>query len=251
VPLAALLLSFAGGRADAQPSPLWDHYKVYDAQPKLTQGLFVGLRDQFTQSTHQVLFLDLFANPVEKQHGAAVFPIIRPELHYAWWAISPQPFSIDVIARNQFGDQPIHVGQAVYLLNPANKNAPTGTPLPEANHYKCYECSGQPITTTLVLTDQFMTRTASSLLPRYFCTPVEKQLQGGAFYPMLDPRQHYTVYEINDAGANFNARIADQFVPDLQILMTRDRWLMVPTDKAFPPTSTKSDTWGRLKQLYR
>jgi hypothetical protein len=249
--LLTLLLALAGGRADAQPSPLWDHYKVYDANPKITLGVPVTLRDQFMVSTHQVLFLDRFANPVQKEHGGVTFPINRPELHYTWWAISPEPFSIDVIARNQFGNLPLHVGQALYLLNPANKNAPAGTPLPVANHYKCYDCTGDPVNAALVLTDQFMTRTATSLVPRYFCTPVEKQVQEGTIYPMVDSRQHYTVYEIPDAGPIFPATISDQFVPFLQVNLSQDRWLMVPTDKAFPPTDVKSSTWGRVKSIYR
>ena len=249
--LAVVLLAFAGGRAVGQPSPLWDHYKAYQVQPPLTHPTVVSLLDQFMQSTHQVDVLEWFANPVMKEHAGVKFPINRPELHYTWWRITQQPFTMDVIARNQFGDQPLRLGMSRYLLNPANKNAPAGVPLPLANHYKCYDCTGPVISVPLVLTDQFYTRNAVNLIPVFFCTPVEKRTQEGGIYPMTDPRQHYTVYDIGPETPIWPATIADQFIPVTPVQLTSDRLLMVPTDKSFPPTSTKPSTWGRLKQLYR
>lgn len=251
VPLLLLaVLAFAAGPATAQVPPHWDHYKVYQVESAVLHPTVVNLRDQFTFSAHQVHAMEWFANPVEKNHAGILYPITRPELHYAWWRIDPLPFSIDIIASNQFGDHPLHVGDARYLLNPATKNAPAGSPIPPANHYKCYSCIGQPLTAPLILTDQFNQRTASQLIPVFFCTPVEKKTSSGQVYPILDPEQHYVVYDIGPGPGAYPAHVVDQFV-DTQILMTADRFLMVPTRKHFPPTEAKSSTWGRLKQLYR
>lgn len=251
VPLLLLaVLAFAAGSATAQVPPHWDHYKVYQVEAPVPYTTVVQLRDQFGFSTHATHLMDWFANPVEKNHAGRIFPITHPELHYSWWRIDPQPFSIDIIASNQFGDHPLHVFDAKYLLNPATKNAPVGAPIPPANHYKCYSCAGQPLTAPLFLRDQFYQRNASQLIPVFFCTPVEKQTSSGQVYPMLDPDQHYVVYDIGPGPGAFPAHVVDQFV-EAQILMTADRFLMVPTLKHFPPTDVKSSTWGRLKQLYR
>jgi hypothetical protein len=219
----------------------------------LSTSTTVTLLDQFMRSTNQVSQLEKFANPVQKEHHGQTFPINRPELHYSWWRISPDPFSIPIIAKNQFGDQPLTVLSSRYLLNPAKKNAPSTLPIPVANHYKCYDCQGQPITlpAPITLTDQFYTRTAQTLVPRFFCTPVEKRTQEGLIYPMTDPRQHYTVYEIQPGFQIWPALISDQFITDRNVELQNDRYLMVPTDKTFPPTDTKSSSWGRLKQIYR
>jgi len=250
---ALLLPAFAlvGGRATAQVDPAWDHYKVYDAQPKVTFTMPVVLVDQFQQTLTTVEFLDRFANPVEKDHAGVIFPIQHPELHYSWWKVAEQPYSAAVIASNQFGDQPLQIGPLLYLLNPANKNAPTGAPLPIGNHYTVYACTGDPMVVPLVLTDQFYTRTSNMLIPTYFCVPAEKRTSDGILHPILDAAQHYVVYEIEANEATFPATISDQFLPESSILMANDRWLMVPTIKHLPPTETRSSTWGRLKQLFR
>ena len=250
----ALLIALAflpGGSAQAQVDPFWDHYKVYNANPKISVPIpAVTLIDQFGAYTHQVQYLDFFANPVEKRHGPLVFPIHRSELHYTWWRIDPQPFSKDVIAVNQFGEKTIHVGDAAYLLNPALKNAPQGFPLPTANHYKCYNCTGDPVIVDVFLQDQFYGRPAQVLSPRFFCTPVDK-IAFGQTHPMVDARQHYTVYDIDPGPPIFQAIIRDQFIlPDLTVQLNLDRFLMVPTDKVLP-TPTDQSTWGRVKGLYR
>jgi len=244
------LVAFTGGRATAQVDPNWDHYKVYDAQPKVTFTMPVVLLDQFQQALTVVQYLDRFANPVEKDHAGVIYPINHPELHYSWWKVADQPYSGAVIASNQFGDWPLQIGPLLYLLNPANKNAPAGAPLPVGNHYTVYACTGDPLAVPLVLTDQFYTRTSNMLIPTYFCVPAQKRTADGIVYPILDEAQHYVVYEIEANEAAYPAVIADQFLQDYPILMANDRYLMVPTIKQLP-TETNSSTWGRLKLLFR
>jgi len=251
--LFVALVAFTGGRAAAQVDPNWDHYKVYDAQPKVTFTMPVVLTDQFQQALTVVQYLDRFANPVQKDHAGVIYPINHPELHYSWWKVADQPYSGAVIASNQFGDYPLQIGPLLYLLNPANKSETAGVPpqFPFGNHYTVYACTGDPVVASLVLTDQFYTRTANVLIPTYFCVPAQKQTSNGAIYPILDEAQHYVVYEIEAYEATYPVTITDQFLQDFPILMANDRWLMVPTIKHLPPTETKSSTWGRLKQLFR
>jgi hypothetical protein len=249
--LLTTLLVLHAGRAHAQIDPNWDHYKAYIVAPLMQQFHSVELADQFGTTSNLVRQLEWFANPVEKQHGPAIYPINDPLLHYTWWQLAPQAFSKDVIAINQFGDQELHLSEAQWLLNPALKNAPTGTPLPLANHYKCYFCTGQPVSVPVTLTDQFFSRPALVAVPRYFCTPVEKRLLGGIVYPIVDPKQHYTVYDLGDWTTTiFPATIQDQFIANVQVQLNFDVRLMVPTEKSFPTDAGRS-TWGRLKTMYR
>jgi hypothetical protein len=251
--LCAALLAFAGGRAQAQGiDPTWDHYHGYLVLNQVLHNEQVTLTDQFGTRIERTFYLEWFANPTEKQHGTITYPINHPELHYAWWAITQQPFSKDVIATNQFGDQPIHIGQTSDLLNPAVKNAPTQTPPPIANHYLAYECTGPAIDVPLILTDQFGTRQAVHLVPRYFCTPCSKTGENSVVYPIVDPTQHYLVYDIDfiPPAQQFTATFTDQFVSVAPLQLSYDRLLMVPSLKSIP-TETHSDSWGRIKKLYR
>jgi hypothetical protein len=242
------LLVLPVGNAQAQPDLSWDHYKVYDVTPLTFPGQ-VTLLDQFGATTHQLIVLDWFANPVSKQHGAAFYGISRPDLHYTWWRLDPEVvLNKDLVAINQFGSQPLHIDRAVYLLNPALKNFQPGQPLPVANHYKCYACSGPPINTPVFLTDQFYSRPATVLSPRFFCTPVDKVFNGQV-HPMVNPNQHYTVYDIEPGPAIWPATFRDQFISS-SIDLRDDRLLMVPTEKVIP-TDADPTTWGRLKSYYR
>ena len=61
-----------------------------------------------------------------------------------------------------------------------------------------YPCQGNPINVPVFLTDQFLGRNAVVMVPRWFCAPAEKRTQFGQIYPIIDPRQHYTVYSIDN-----------------------------------------------------
>jgi hypothetical protein len=236
------------GNAQAQPDPSWDHYKAYDVTPLTFPGQ-VTLVDQFGATTHQTLFLDWFANPVAKQHGPAFYSINRPELHYSWWRLDPEvAVSKDLIAINQFGEQSLHLDRVVYLLNPALKNASPAVPLPVANHYKCYACTGPSVNTQVFLTDQFYSRPATVFNPRFFCTPTDKFFNG-QIDPMINHNQHYTVYEIDPGPQIWPATFRDQFM-GASIDLRDDRLLMVPTEKVIP-TDAGPTTWGRVKSQYR
>ena len=254
LPLASLVLAVTavvGGGAQAQVNPTWDHYKVYDVNPKPPGTLSVFLRDQFTQTTHQVVFLDRFMNPVEKTHllGGVTYPVHDSLLHYTWWRITDVPFDGTVTYQNQFGNGVAHIGPAQYLLNPALKNQ-VNLPLPLANHYQCYACQAPALTIPLRLVDQFDIWQIDQLLPRYFCTPTEKQVPSGQVYPIIDREQNYICYEFNPVDPNlFPAFLRDQFI-QTSAEIRPGHLLCVPTDK-LEVTKASHDTWGRLKQIYR
>jgi len=260
VPLAWITvaaLAVLPAPAGAQLNPLWDHYKVYLVNPPVTISIPpVTLIDQFTQFTHTVQQLERFANPTEKTvltpPPAVTYPINDPDLHYAWWRISPQPFTGLITTTDQFGDHTLDIFDAVYLLNPALKSLtgiPTGD-LPSANHYKCYNCQGSPVDVAVRMTDQFGPWDATVLSPRLFCNPVEKRIDAANVYPILDPEQHYTCYEFQTEDPHiFGAFIKDQFT-EHGVELGPSRLLCVPTLK-HGVTSTGGSTWGKIKVLYR
>jgi hypothetical protein len=253
VVLLAAPLALTGTRANAQVSPLWDHYKVYFVPPFPVPplGTPVGLTDQFGFYNHNVLQLELFMNPTQKEDTNGIFPINDPVTHYSWWRITPQPFNALVAATNQFGDQSLNVHDGVYLLNPALKNQ--GGSLPQKNHYKCYNCDGQPVNKQVLMTDQFGQWSAMVTFPRYFCNPVQKQVNPpvGPTYPILDPNQHYICYEFQPPDQTpRTAVMSDQFTTNHGLNLTPSQYICVPTYKTGFTASSKN-TWGKLKMLYR
>jgi len=250
--LITAFVALIGVRAEAQVSPLWDHYKVYEVFPPTPVSIPVTLIDQFQVSNHVVTDLEKFQNPVTKFHGPLVFQIYDPNLHYTWWKITPSPFGAYVIASNQFGDRTLQVNDAHYLWNPANKNH--SGPLPIANHYKCYDCQGDPIFQPVGLIDQFDQAgsiwQAQVLYPRLFCNPVVKRLASGQEYRIEDIKQHYVCYDYQPPDPRVNsATIQDQFI-QRTVELYPSRLLCVPTDK-IGVTAAGRNTWGKLKVLYR
>jgi hypothetical protein len=254
LPLSLMVtaLVVVSSSAEAQVDPTWDHYKVYDAQPKPSFPLTFGLRDQFGSVQHDLLNLDRFANPVEKLVSGAGNPIYDPDLHYSWWLITPNPFSAVVTVSNQFGDHTLQVSDSRYLWNPAAKWEATGTPypVPVANHYKCYDCAGPPVSVPVTLTDQFGVWQTTVAVPRWFCTPAAKDV-GPTEYPIIQPDRHYVCYEYTPADTRFfSAAMSDQFINNFNLQMGPSNILCVPSEKVVA-TPTGRETWGRLKILYR
>ena len=259
--LVTAVLALGGTRANAQVPITWDHYKLYVANPPLGPlGVQVLLTDQWGSYPHTVDHLEFWMNPVEKTvfnaTGQTTYPINEPFLHYTWWRISPQPNNLLVAATNQFGDQTLNVHDAVYLLNPALKNQ-SGSP-PPRNHYKCYLCDGQPVNKQIVLHDQFdppgsQGWNATVTVPRWFCNPTVKQVQGSPLPPdpIVEPNQHYVCYEYTPADYHISSlNFTDQFIANGTLNVSPNQWLCVPTFKnGFTPTTR--GTWGKLKTLYR
>lgn len=249
VVLGLLLALIGAAPVAAQVQDTWDHYKVYAADPTPDAGVLATLTDQFETITHQITRLQYFANPVQKDViGGPPGHITNPKLHYTWWALAASSFSGFVAVENQFGSQDLTVGKSHYLLNPALKNEQGS--LPVQNHYKCYDCAGDPVGVEVRLTDQWGVWDAKVVLPRLFCNPVKKTVSG-VTYPIIEPGRHYVCYDLDPIDPRtFTGYFSDQFREVFTFTATNGRFLCVPTFKV-DPTPVTTGTWGRLKTLYR
>lgn len=249
-------LSFSSGPTLAQgpvaPDSA-DHYKVYRLlEPGPSAPRTVILRDQFGVSTHLTRAFEFFATPVVKDN----FPLFDLETHYNWWRISPQSFGANVLVTNQFGvERPLKVRDAAFLLLPSIKfpDPSQPQPLPNKNHYKCYDADGAaPIPSRVVtLRDQFGFNQAIVDSVRFFCNPVDKVVDG-TVYPMVDPKAHLVCYRITTTPPNvptFGIVAKDQF-GFWTYQLVREEYLCLPSLKT-GEVAAEPKSWGSVKAMYR
>lgn len=247
VALSASLLIPEAVHGQGDPAVLENHYLVYEVPEVFNVTDNIQLDDQFGQSNHTQLLLEKFANPVDKNGEGIPHPLI----HHIWWEIdNPEPVK-RVELDNQFGRQTWTVTNGRYLLTPASKNDPSGTPPPEpANHYKCYEAMGPIVDQSVMLQDQFIGFTGLVMEPMFFCNPTTKTVADGTEFPPVDETVHLACYKV-DPMMPVDAPLTaiDQF-GSWQITAHMTEWLCVPTEKLqFVPV--QEDTWGRIKKMYR
>jgi hypothetical protein len=153
-------------------------------------------------------------------------------------------------AQDQFGTHEWMLGDAWYLVLPALKNEGVGQPLPELNHYLCYEAQGPTLGIQVRLTDQFDQTMVVVLEGKYFCNPCEKTTPDGFVYPIVDPFAHLTVYFVeNPQVYDIPVLMQDQFIDIEEIVLNENFYLAVPALKTevFPAGSSE---WNRIKALY-
>jgi hypothetical protein len=249
-----LLMPAANVTAQILPPPEWDHYLPFYVDPPYTWVEAIELDDQFGTSTHHQFVLTQFALPVDKNQEGIYDDI----LHYTWWEIFNEEEGRDVFVDNQFGTQLLHVTNARYLWNPALKNANSAdgstvpTP-PDANHYKCYEASGQPVGLEVSLGHQFDPGIHTQVLePELFCNPTEKlHLDTGLQNNIHQLDRHYVCYRIEPpVTLGFQIGFADQFLFDEFLNLDVSELLCVPTLKT-GFVQTEESSWGKLKAIYR
>lgn len=225
-------------------APAIDHYKTYETLGPLVTGPF-SLRDQFGEVFLTSLQLTKFATPVSKNDEE----ICDWMAHQSWWEfLFPQPIRM-IEAQDQFGTHEWMLGDARYLVLPALKNEGVGLPIPELNHYLCYEAQGPTLGIQVRLTDQFDQTTVVILEGKYFCNPCEKETPDGTNYPIVDPWAHLTVYFVeNPQVYDIPVLMQDQFVIE-EIILNENFFLAVPAlkNEVFPPGSSE---WNRIKALY-
>jgi len=230
---------------DAFPcQPMPDHFKCYRANaPGVTRT--VSLADQFGSSTVTVRKPNRFCNPVDKNGEG----ITDPTGHLMCHKIKGPRFAPrDVVVRNQFGDQTIHVVRPETLCNPAEKD---GVPLSSVagaflDHFQCYRAVGRGfIRRTVSLGDQFFTVQTTVLKPAQLCNPVDKNGSG-----IKRPQVHLACYRIKDAQkfpAN-DVTVEDQFgtffIRARQGGCHKPTLLCLPSEKnpAAPATTTITTT---------
>ena len=249
--LAFALVVFTATTALSQPLPSENHYKVYNSTA-FTRIDSLNLRDQFGKMVVNDLVFDKFATPTEKiLSDGTVYPILRPDIHMDWWRIQvPQP-TRTIIVTDQFGQKAWEVGNAAYLLLPALKYVPVGTPAPTYNHYLCYEVVAGPIySIPLTLIDQFGTAPVLLLSAKYFCNPVEKTTGDGQVFPILDFNAHLAVYSVENSIVDpRSVTTVDQF-GYWQTQIFENILMCAPALKDYD-LPTERSTWGRIKSLYR
>jgi hypothetical protein len=244
------LAIFAGHWLHVGPVPGYnapgiDHYKLYETiGPSYTGPL--RLRDQFWDINVITLQLTKFATPVSKNDEG----ICDEFAHQSWWEFFvPGPIRM-IEAQDQFGTNDWMLGEARYLVLPALKNEGVGQPLPEFNHYLCYEAQGPTLGLEVLLVDQFDQTVVIVLEGKYFCNPCEKETPDGIVYPIVDPEAHMTVYFVeNPVPYDIPVLVQDQFMEG-NLILHENFYLAVPALKnhVFEPGSSE---WNRIKALYK
>ena len=245
--LAFVLIAGLHAAIGSAQYPVENHYLVYEVPQVFTYAGNIELYDQFDYFQTTIVEFDKFANPVEKNFE----PYWDEGAHQTWWLIDqPMPeWRVDL--DNQFGPQRWFIGDAHYLVLPAEKTLPTSpSPMYQHNHFKCYEVIAGPVMNfTVHLADQFDSFTTVVMEPVYFCNPCEKWVNG-TVYPVEDPEVHLAVYQIYPTWmVNRSVMALDQFA-EWQFTAEEAIWLVVPSWKN-EAIGNKHSTWGEVKSLYR
>ena len=221
---AVLLLAAAVAPAGAQV----DHFQGYSTS--VVSGLpgpIVQIMDQFGVQTTDLDRPIRFLVPVDKNDEG----IFDPFSHLTCYQILDGDPAPPVIATNQFGSQPLTLGDPDSLCVPTEKLIFPGPVF--LDHYKCYVASGAPVDVGVALQDQFQGRTTLVVEPKLFCTPAEKNGE-----PMIDPVTHLTCYDTNPIGGGPGPiPILNQFTaaPDILDLLQADTLCVPSTKQLVPP----------------
>ncbi|UCH85238.1 MAG: hypothetical protein JSW50_05990 [Candidatus Latescibacterota bacterium] len=224
-----------------------DHYKLYDTPLGPPFSGPVWVRDQFWEVVITELWLSKFGTPVSKND----VEVCDWMAHQTWWEFFVPGSIWTIEAQDQFGTHDWILFDPRFLVLPALKNEGVGQPLPELNHYLCYEAQGPPVQIEVFLEDQFDQVQVIVLEGKYFCNPCEKESPDGTMYPVVDPWAHLTVYQVlNPIPYQLLALVQDQFMTEIEeVLLHDNRYLAVPALKTFVFPTGSSD-WERIRALY-
>jgi hypothetical protein len=176
-----------------------DHFTVY-VVPNSPSPDSVSVKGQFdrTLNTTRIKDLSFYSTRVDKKREG----IIDKNAHLAWHAClqGANPMR-EVVISNQFGRQTLILGQPRFLLVPS---APKGAAISQKlDHYLAYEvlkASGPNISPVSLADDLLTSANVAVGKPKFFCVPVLKVHKDKKF-PIHDPRDHLTVYEVAPAKA--------------------------------------------------
>ena len=214
-----------------------DHFKFYRVEINKKPGaIAITLRGQFDPRPrpHKVQLLTYFGNPVKKNQE----PVHNPRTHLDWYALAGahEPLR-SVTIENQFERGTMVIGDPQVLLVPSWKLEP-GQPKPPGvptnlNHFKVYRILKHlPFDPRKVsLQDQFDREpvTVEVDAPMFFCVPVEK-VAGKTKSPILNPKEHLTIYPITRRPYEEKRQVWDQFKGGI-LTNFRATFLAVPTLK--------------------
>jgi hypothetical protein len=196
-----------------------DHFKCYVPKKPIVvhpTGSSIQLQDQFDGAKFEkakVVQLYRFCNPVQKQHGHTVTPILHKQLHLAIYSISAHPtVNHTVLLRNQFGTQKITVGSPHWLGVPTSKNSHAQPDPTLLNHFKCYPVlHSKPVNIIVTLTDQWHTEPKVKVgKPFMFCNPALK-VHAGKKFPLVNTVAHLVSYQLTAKPFSKSAYMLNQF----------------------------------------
>ncbi len=217
------LTFWVAGMAAAQ-----DHYRTYPiAAATGIDGPIVQIDDQFGSQVTDLGDSIRFMVPVSKNSE----PIFDFFSHLTCYQILDGDAGPAVISTNQFGAQPLTLGEPDSFCVPTEKLIAPG-PI-SVDHYKCYLASGASLDVSVNLQDQFGSTSAIVLNPRLFCTPADKNGEG-----ITDPITHITCYDTTPPGvAPGPMPILNQFTPAAAIfsLLEADMVCAPSTKQIVPP----------------
>ena len=175
-----------------------NHFKVYDVDDIPVNQVVVQLEDQFGAYDRTALWLDLFANPVDKNFEG----ISDVNEHQKWYFLPPAPVDRVFNVINQFGDEEWQTTDLTHLVVPSSKEgspgpgwcaapaASAGLPCVQHSdcdvtpgdgvcdglrHFACYNAAGTHDPIIVQLEDQFGPEPDVQVLnPRYWCNPAQK-----------------------------------------------------------------------------
>jgi uncharacterized repeat protein (TIGR02543 family) len=218
-----------------------DHYLLYeviDSAPM--EPVLVILNDEFEAEPDAFVVAPRFlANPVKKTHGSEVSDITDTDTHLVFYDIevsggnglSP---TVDVAAKNQFGDQSFVAYEVGFLAVPSEK---TVLPTPPLEHFRGYwvDPAGGIEPTPVLLEDQFHAGEPIStnvIYDWFFCNPVEKWLDEEHGSPIWYPDDHLYIYGIDYAATEYwQLEVSNQFGGTQLLTVFGPVALAVPTQK--------------------
>jgi hypothetical protein len=234
-----------------------DHFKCYQAtQLELPQTRVVKLDDQFGTSKAALGRVERLCNPVSKNQAHVYHPTAHLVCSRLLQVSGGLSSFHQVQINNQFGSQSATVTNTEQLCLPSLKifRLPPSRqdPAKVLDHYQCYRVvSAKPSgSSTVSLTDQFMTSTTRVTRLVQLCNPVSKNNE-----PVLRPWAHLACYVAQDVKrrpgpvlitGNFigaikgtvNVRTENQFGSlNLRVFTPRTAtqlmglWLCVPSQK--------------------
>ena len=219
--------------------PVLDHYLLYEViESPPMEPVFAILNDQFeVEPDADVIKPAFLANPVKKTHGDEVTDILDPNTHLVFYDIEVSGGNelaptVDVEAKNQFGDQDFVAYESAFLAVPSEK---TVLPTPALGHFRGYwvDPAGGIEDTPILLEDQFHAGDPVSAIVMYdwfFCNPVEKWLDEEQWSPIWHPDDHLYIYGIECVTESWLVEVSNQF--GNQILeLSGPVALAVPTQK--------------------
>ncbi len=225
----------------APPSNL-DHYLLYDVieSPPMEPELVI-LNDQFEGEPDAFVVAPRFlANPVKKTHGDEVTDITDADTHLVYYTLEVSGGNeldptVDVEAKNQFGDQDFVAFAAAFLAVPSEK---VELPPPALGHFRGYWVDpGAGITDTpVLLEDQFHAGDpiSATVIEEnwFFCNPTEKWLDDEHGSPIWHPDDHLYIYGIDYAATEYwQVEVSNQFGGTQLLTVFGPVALAVPTQK--------------------